>query len=100
MTEREAFLRRFHAERPGITSAALAGGDSYARLAAAVPQGSRVLDLGCGDDGLISRLGPRAIGLDLAPSRVTGRGALVAGRAQALPFADGAFDAAACHLAF
>jgi SAM-dependent methyltransferase len=103
VNEREAFLRRFHADRPGITSAAFAGrpivgqvGDSYDQLAAAVPRG-RVLDLGCGDAYLLGKLGPRAVGVDLAP--FPGRH-VVAGRAQALPFAAGAFDACVCHLAF
>ena len=103
MTEREAFLYRFHARRPGITSAGLArpaGLDGYARLVAVVPPGARVLDLGCGDAHLVARLGPRAVGLDLWPCRGSTGAALVAGRAQALPFADGAFDACVCHLAF
>jgi SAM-dependent methyltransferase len=112
VNEREAFLQRFHAARPGITSSALGAGSaastesagspgSYDRLAAAVPAGGRVLDLGCGDTHLLSRLGPRAIGLDLAPSRGPhGGAAIVQGRAQALPFADRAFDACVCHLAF
>ena len=108
MTERESFLRRFHGARPGLTPSMLdvrgAGatrGDSYARLIAAVPRGARVLDLGCGDAYLVSRLGPRAVGVDLAPScGDVGGVALVAGRAQALPFATGAFEACVCHLAF
>jgi SAM-dependent methyltransferase len=105
VSDREAFLRRFHAARPGITSSVFArpgGVTSYDRLIAAVPRGARVLDLGCGDAYLVSRLGPRAIGLDLAPSRGRegGAAAIVAGRAQALPFADRAFDACVCHLAF
>ena len=100
MSDREAFLRRFHAARPGITSAALGGAATYDRLIAAVPRGARVLDLGCGDAYLVSRLGPRAIGLDLAPSPGPHGAEIVAGRAQAMPFADGAFDACVCHLAF
>jgi SAM-dependent methyltransferase len=95
-------LRGFHAARPGITSAVLSRAgtsESYDRLVAAVPRGARVLDLGCGDTHLVSRLGPRAVGVDLAPSRAHG-GAIVAARAQALPFAGGAFDACVCHLAF
>lgn len=77
------------------------GGDGYDRLVAAVPPGARVLDLACGDRFLVSRLGPRAIGVDLAPSVEPGGGApLVVARAQALPFAAGAFDACVCHLAF
>lgn len=107
MSEREAFLRRFHAARPGITSSVFGrargdGGEtSYDRLVAAVPRDARVLDLGCGDAHLVSRLGPRAIGIDLAPSRgAEDTAAIVAGRAQALPFADRSFDACVCHLAF
>ena len=105
MSDREAFLRRFHAARPGITSSVFARpgrAGSYDRLIAAVPPGARVLDLGCGDTYLVSRLGPRAIGLDLAPSRgrEAGAAAIVVGRAQALPFADRAFEACVCHLAF
>lgn len=105
MSDREAFLRRFHVARPGITSSVFARpghATSYDRLIAAVPHGARVLDLGCGDTYLVARLGPRAIGLDLAPSRGRddGAAAIVAGRAQAMPFADRAFDACVCHLAF
>ena len=86
----EAFLRRFHEARPGVTSAALARSGSYERLWARV-HGRRVLDLACGDHPM-----PGAIGLDL----VRERGIAVQGRAQALPFRAGAFDAIVCHLAF
>lgn len=86
----EAFLRRFHEARPGVTAAALARTGSYERLWAKV-RGARVLDLACGDRPM-----PGAIGLDL----VRERGVAVQGRAQALPFCDGAFDAVVCHLAF
>ena len=107
---REAWLRRFHAAAPGITSAALARGGTYERLAALVPPGARVLDLGAGDGYLCELLaarGARPVGVDfshaeLARLRARAGGALcgVAARAQALPFADGAFDACVCHLAF
>lgn len=61
-----------------------------------VPARGRVLDLACGDDApLRERLGARVVGIDLVPSPLG-----VQGRAQALPFADGTFDAAVCHLAF
>lgn len=80
-----------------MTSAALARTGSYERLwartTAALPATGRrrVLDLACGDRPM-----PGAIGLDL----VRERGVTVQGRAQALPFRDGAFDAVVCHLAF
>ncbi len=102
---REAFVRRFHAARPGFTPAALARGGTYDRLAARVPAGARVLDLGAGDGYLCELLearGARPIGVDFSHeelARFRGRCA-VAARAQALPFAGGAFDACVCHLAF
>jgi SAM-dependent methyltransferase len=107
---REAWLRRFHAVAPGITAAALARGGTYHRLAALVPAGARVLDLGAGDGYLCELLaarGARPFGVDFSHeelARLAARagGALcgVAARAQALPFADGAFDACVSHLAF
>jgi SAM-dependent methyltransferase len=107
---REAWLRRWHAARPGATSAALARGGTYERLAARVPAGARVLDLGAGDGYLCELLaarGARPVGVDvsreeLALLRRRAGGSLcgVAARAQALPFAAGAFDACVSHLAF
>jgi SAM-dependent methyltransferase len=67
----------------------------------ALPAGSAVLDVGCGDGrhvGALRRRGLAALGLDLAPAVLAGGRArdpgrpLVAGRAQALPFADGSVD--------
>ena len=106
MPHGEAFVRAFHAAHPGATTAAFARGGSYARLAAEVPTGARVLDLACGDGYLLELLGARgvaAIGVDVAAEEVraaTARGGrAVQGRAQALPFASAAFDAVTCHLA-
>lgn len=99
MSERERFLRRFHATHPGITARAFARAGSYDQLAARLPAG-RVLDLACGDGPLLARLGARAIGLDLSREELGGAPRVVQGRAQALPFATGVFDACACHLAF
>jgi SAM-dependent methyltransferase len=104
-TERERWLSAFHAANPGVTRRAWARGGSYARVAArvveAVGAAARVLDLACGDGALLELLGPRAVGLDLSAAELAlARGAVAQGRAQALPFADRAFDAAACHLAF
>jgi SAM-dependent methyltransferase len=89
--------------------AAFARGGTYHRLAALVPAGARVLDLGAGDGylcGLLAARGARAIGVDFSReelARFGGRcpgGAAALARAQALPFADGAFDACVSHLAF
>jgi len=81
-----------------VTSRALARAGSYARLAAHVPRTGRTLDLACGDSYLASLIG--AIGIDLAPTRLDEGVPLVVARAQQLPFADNAFSAATCHLAF
>lgn len=101
MTEHERFLRAFHDANPGITARALERAGSYDRLAARCT--GRVLDLACGDGALLARL-PGGIGLDASPGEVAlarQRGLeAVEGTAQALPFADGAFDTVACHLAF
>lgn len=101
MNDAEAFLRAFHAARPGVTSRAFGRGGTYERLAAQVPPTGCVLDLGCGDGRLLALLGPRAIGVDLSRHELARcRGPVVQARAQALPFADATFTAATCHLAF
>src|SRR5678815_1683643 len=92
MNASERRLLELHAARPGALAEALAGSGSYERLAAAVPpDAARVRDLGCGDGQLLRLLGSRAIGCDISPHelRLTRDG--VRARAQALPFADGAF---------
>jgi len=94
VTDREAFLRAFHAERPAATSRALARTGIYERFAARVPRTGRVLDLACGDGYLSRILG--AVGVDITLAERPD----VAGRAQELPFRDGSFTAVACHLAF
>ncbi len=110
MADGEAFVRAFHDAHPGVTPAAFARGGSYARLAEAVPRAARVLDVACGDGALLAALagtpgrdGALAVGVDASVAEVRAaraRGCIaVQGRAQALPFADGAFDAATCHLA-
>ncbi|MEP6861171.1 MAG: class I SAM-dependent methyltransferase [Deltaproteobacteria bacterium] len=113
MTSSENFLREFHTEHAGITSRAFGSAGSYARFAARVPAGARVLDLACGDGALLDHLGPQVIGIDLtlaelhaAQSRhacagaLAGNARLACARAQALPFAAHRFDAVTCHLAF
>jgi SAM-dependent methyltransferase len=102
--DRERFLRTFHGAHPGITSAALARGVSYRRLADCVVAGQRLLDLGCGDGHLLALLagrGCRPIGLDVSLAELAGTArARACARAQALPFAAGSFDAVVSHLVF
>ncbi|MET8983321.1 class I SAM-dependent methyltransferase [Streptomyces sp. NPDC004539] len=109
----EAFLRDFHAGRPGVTGEAFSHGrspdgrSSYELLRDRVSGCARVLDLGCGDGVLLTHLarpGRRLAGIDLSPEAVAvarGRGFdAEVGRAQELPYADGAFDAVVSHMAF
>jgi len=104
VSENEDRLVRWHAEHPGAFARALATSGSYHRLAACVPRDGRVLDLGCGSGELLARLGAPAIGCDISPHelRLAARagGRVVRARAQALPFATGAFAAVLSHLAF
>ncbi len=87
----EAFLRAFHAARPGCTHRALARGGSYA-LVGDLP--GVVLDLGCGSAPLA------AIGCDLSIEELRlARGDVVQARGQALPFRDACFDGVVSHLA-
>ncbi len=107
----EVFVRAFHARRPGVTRTAFARGGSYDLVAAAVPAGARVVELGCGDGALLARLVARGhdparlLGVDvsrdeLGAARGAGAAAVVAhARAQALPLRDGAIDAVVSHLA-
>jgi SAM-dependent methyltransferase len=115
----ERFVRAFHDRHPGATSAAFARGraipddgadraragrSSYALLAEHASPGARVLDLGCGDGWLLPMIaarGARAVGVDLSRGELSrAPAACVQGRAETLPFADGAFDACLSHLAF
>ena len=73
--------------------------------AAAVGNGSRLIDIACGPGHLTraaAERGARAIGVDLAPAMVTLARKLYSGlefhecSAEAMPFADAAFDAAVC----
>jgi len=78
------------------------------RLAAPQP-GDSILDVGCGDGYLLSRLSARGIsvsGVELAPARVRQAETRLAaagieadiriGQAESLPFADGSFDLVVC----
>jgi SAM-dependent methyltransferase len=104
VSDREAFVRGFHARYPGITATAFGRAGSYSRLAALVPPAARVLDLACGDGSLLVHLAPNAIGIDVSREELAAARPvalrLVQGRAQELPFASASFDACTCHLAF
>jgi SAM-dependent methyltransferase len=73
-------------------------------VAGEVPRG-RVLEIGCGDGALVERLlaggHEEVVAVDLSEeelARVDGRAGRVRARAQALPFAEGCFDAVVSHL--
>jgi SAM-dependent methyltransferase len=98
------YVQHFHRERPGITEAVLARatdareGNPYSWTAAPVQLVARVLDVGCGS-GPAQPLVAGWIGLDsaiaeLAEARLARRGPVVAGRAEALPLADGSIVSA------
>lgn len=112
----ESFLSRFHAEHPGCTSSIFGdavaddGRSSYERLAAHVEAGDAVLDLGCGDGGLLALAAARgarslcgvdlsAAELALARSRPALAGArLVEARAEAHGLAAASVDVVLSHL--
>lgn len=116
MTASEKFLREFHTAHPGVTSRAFGRAGSYARFAARVPAGARVLDLACGDGELLARLDENAVGIDLTVAELSEAQArlaraaplasetrephLACARAACLPFAASSFDVVTCHLAF
>jgi len=114
----EAWLRRYHDEKPGCTRRAFIdmpgddGRSSYQRLADAARAegpGGAVLDLACGDGTLLALLAGETgglTGLDMsegelssARTRLGGRAVLTRGRAQAMPYPDDQFDVVTCHMA-
>ncbi|MGW3010874.1 class I SAM-dependent methyltransferase [Streptomyces sp. NPDC001219] len=119
-TVQEDFLRTFHAAHPSVTARAMAHGraadgrSSYELLRDRVSACDRVLDLGCGDGLLLELLAGRAAGapsvlagVDLSVEELAlarrrpgvGRAALLAGRAQQLPFTNARFDGCVSHMA-
>jgi SAM-dependent methyltransferase len=104
------YLAAFHAERTGITEAVLGaascddGRDPYEWLAQAVPGDGVIVDVGCGNGPLATRVSPRWIGLDRNPAEVGGAARVAPGRvvladAAAAPVRAGGADAVICSMA-
>lgn len=124
-TKAEAFLKKFHDRRPGLTPKAFSSlpvhldgmqyPSTYHLLASTVARtadGCEVLDLACGDGYLLSLIASAADsraalhGIDMsfgelaaAATRLGSRATLTSGRAQELPYPAGQFDAVLCHMA-
>ena len=124
-TQAEAFLKKFHDRRPGLTPKAFSSlpvhldgrqyPSTYHLLASTVAytaDGCEVLDLACGDGYLLSLIASAAdsraalYGIDMssgelaaATTRLGSRATLTSGRAQELPYPAGQFDAVLCHMA-
>lgn len=119
---RAEFLRVWHARYAGKASEIFCydsiendGRSSYALLVddvAAAEEAHTIVDLGCGDGYLLALLAQRfpkaeLIGIDMSPEELElarrrnsfGTVRLVAGRAEALPLAQGSVDAIVCHMA-
>lgn len=92
-----SYVSGFHAERPGVTEDLLGrcvdpgGSGPYQWLLEPVTVGNPVVDVGCGS-GPVAELLPGWVGVDVSRAELVaaagrGRTAVVAGRAEALPFA-------------
>jgi len=114
-SEGEAYLQAWHARHADASRVFTDARDpdgrsSYERLASLANPGISVLDVACGTGALLSRVretepSTRLVGIDLSESELRLARAripgvpLYAARAQALPFADAAFDLVVCHMA-
>ena len=107
-----AYVREFHAERPGITEEVLRYSrdrysvDPYQWLLAAAPGSGRVLDLACGSAPLGTELAAThtVVGMDsafaeLQAARRSRQETLVLGDAAAIPLATASVDLVVCSMA-
>jgi SAM-dependent methyltransferase len=107
--EWDAYILRFHRERPGITDEVLrrctsATHTPYSWLTDELPESQRVLDLACGNGPLRALIGRDWIGIDASRSELAAipkkpNALAIAGDVRQLPIRSASCDTAVCSMA-
>ncbi len=105
----DTYIRRFHAERPGITETVLTrchrnGQTPYEWVTDTMNRDSTVIDLACGSAPTRRHFDSAWVGVDASTEELAAAGSNTAGRVVAgelsrLPFRDAGFDQALCSMA-